>query len=71
MNREKHGMKQVLAVAVLLASPQAMAAPSFDCRKANGKVEALICQDAGLMALDNTLAKVYSKALADMAAEDK
>jgi uncharacterized protein len=38
--------------------------PTYDCAKANGEVEALICNDAGLMALDRTLADAYLAALA-------
>lgn len=38
------------------------AAPAFDCSKASGKVEALICQDDALAALDRKLADVYKTA---------
>jgi uncharacterized protein len=43
---------------------QAPGAPTFDCRKAAGKVELLICTDAALAALDRRLADVYAKAMA-------
>ena len=39
------------------------AAPSFDCSKAEGQVEALICKDADLAALDRKLAAAYDRAL--------
>jgi uncharacterized protein len=37
--------------------------PSFDCAKATGQVEQLVCKDAGLAALDRKLADAYAKAL--------
>ncbi len=47
---------------VALAGP-GLAAPSFDCAKASGTVEELICADADLAALDRVLAVRYSAAL--------
>ena len=44
-----------------LASAQV---PTFDCAKASGAVETLICKDAALSALDQTLADVYKAAAA-------
>jgi uncharacterized protein len=38
--------------------------PAFDCSKASGEVEKLICSDAGLAALDRKLDAVYKAALA-------
>lgn len=38
--------------------------PAFDCAKASGEVEKLICQDAGLAALDHKLDEVYGAAQA-------
>ena len=55
-----------LLFAPLLASA---AAPSFDCTKASGSVETLICKDAGLAALDNELAALYPKAIAALSPE--
>ncbi|MGL5555654.1 MAG: MliC family protein, partial [Aeromonas veronii] len=43
--------------------------PSFDCTKASGSVETLICKDAGLAALDNELAALYPKAIAALSPE--
>lgn len=37
--------------------------PSFDCDKAEAKVETLICQEADLMTLDNHMHYVYQSAL--------
>jgi uncharacterized protein len=39
-------------------------APSFDCTAASGRVEELICKDAGLAALDRSLARVLEQAAA-------
>ena len=57
-----------LALMPLLASA---ATPSFDCAKAHGTTEQLVCQDAGLAALDNELAALYPKALANLSAEQQ
>ena len=53
----------VLAVA-LVAAPLRAQGPAFDCAKADGEVEELICQDEGLAALDRKLDEVYKAALA-------
>lgn len=45
------------------------ATPSFDCAKAHGSAEQLICKDATLAALDNELASLYPKAIANFSAE--
>ncbi|MFM5336261.1 MULTISPECIES: MliC family protein [Aeromonas] len=57
-----------LALFPLLASA---ATPSFDCHKASGAVETLICKDAKLTALDNELADLYHKALAQLSPEQR
>jgi uncharacterized protein len=44
--------------------PAAVGAPSFDCAKAQGDVEQLICRDATLAALDQQLADTYKAAVA-------
>jgi uncharacterized protein len=54
-------------VALVSATPRAGAqakGPAFDCSKAEGEVEQLICQDEGLAALDRKLDEVYKAALA-------
>ena len=48
---------------VSILTPCYAAKPSFDCAKARGEIETLICQDDDLAALDRTLADVYKKAL--------
>jgi uncharacterized protein len=56
------------AVAVLLAAPCGASAqakgPAFDCAKAQGEVEQLVCKDEALAALDRKLDEVYKAALA-------
>jgi uncharacterized protein len=58
-----------LAVLVALVSAPSSAraqakGPAFDCSKAQGEVEQLICKDEGLAALDRKLDEVYKAALA-------
>ena len=57
-----------LALMPLLASA---ATPSFDCTKAHSAAEQLVCQDAGLAALDNELAALYPKAMSQLSAEQQ
>lgn len=45
-------------------------APSFDCAKAEGEVENLICKDPELMNLDNMMSVVYLEALNKASAID-
>jgi uncharacterized protein YecT (DUF1311 family) len=52
-----------LGVAVGAADAQAKG-PAFDCAKATGEVEKVICADQGLAALDRKLDGVYKTALA-------
>jgi uncharacterized protein len=61
-----------LAVLAGTASPVAAqeVSPSFDCRKASGEVEELICSDEGLAALDRELAGVYDAAMNALPAEE-
>jgi uncharacterized protein len=44
------------------AAGQTQTEPTFDCGKASGQIESLICKDAGLAALDQRMADVYSSA---------
>jgi uncharacterized protein len=44
--------------------------PTFDCAKASGQVEQLICKDAALAALDRRMAVIYEKALKSWPAEE-
>jgi uncharacterized protein len=53
-----------LALAIALSSPAAWAAhPSFDCARATHDVEKLICKDAELAGLDQSLAELYATLL--------
>lgn len=57
----------ILAAAFALpasaASPPAARGPSYSCaRIAPGSIEAMVCADAALSALDRTLAEVYARA---------
>jgi uncharacterized protein len=49
---------------VVVAVPAWAQGPAFDCAKAEGEVEELICQDEALAALDRKLDEVYEAALA-------
>ncbi|WP_111873244.1 MliC family protein [Aeromonas bivalvium] len=65
-------MNKILLGTLLFAPLLATAAtPSFDCAKAKGAAETLICQDAGLAALDNELAALYPKAIAAFSPEQQ
>ena len=44
--------------------------PSFDCSKASGSIEEMICKDAELSALDRRLAEVYAAASKIAVGED-
>jgi uncharacterized protein len=52
------------AVALTLSSvhPALAASPSFDCAKASGQAEELVCKDDAPAALDRRMAEVYAKA---------
>lgn len=65
-------MNKIL-LGTLLFSPllAAAATPSFECTKAKGAAEALICKDAGLAALDNELSALYPKAIARFSPEQQ
>lgn len=54
----------VAAVLSLSAAAQAADGPTFNCAKAQGKVEQAICADAGLAARDRALADAYKAAAA-------
>ncbi len=57
--------RSVAALAVLFAMPSAHAAdPSFDCAKAEGAAEKLICKDDTLAGLDRETTRLYRLALA-------
>ena len=52
----------VAATAAGLATVGAYAQPAFDCARASGDVEALICADDNLQALDRELARTWALA---------
>lgn len=65
-------MNKTLLATLLFAPLLATAAtPSFDCAKAKGAAETLICKDAALAALDNELAALYPKAIAAFSPEQQ
>ncbi len=53
----------IWAIASALPSAAASDAPSFDCAKANGAAEKLVCSDAQLAALDRETARLFNLAL--------
>jgi len=63
----KRPSSPVHRLAVLIATlplPALAGGPTFDCAKAQGEVEKLICKDAALAALDRQLGQVYQAATA-------
>jgi uncharacterized protein len=50
-------------LAATLAALAQPAAPSFDCSKASGEIEALICHDAQLAGLDRKMTEVFGTAV--------
>jgi uncharacterized protein YecT (DUF1311 family) len=54
----------VLSCFLALPAASLAAAPTFDCAKAQGEVEQLICRDAALATLDQRLATAYKAATA-------
>ena len=68
MTKTLISVASVFALAALASAPGAARAqakgPAFDCSKAQGEVEQLICKDEGLAALDRKLDEVYKAALA-------
>ena len=69
MKRLKGARLALAASAVLVSAPLRAEGPAFDCTKAAGEVEELICQDEGLAALDRKLDEVY-KAAQEKARDD-
>lgn len=59
-------MRIVALAALLLFVPNAVAAQSFDCKKAQTPVEKMICADAGLSELDEYLARYYAAGRAEL-----
>ena len=64
-------MKRLILPFVLaLSAPAWGAEPSFDCARAEGEVQTLICADETLAALDREIARLYALAQADPALTD-
>lgn len=62
INTQTTGVVGFLAMALSI-SAMAAEKPSFDCGKVQaGSIEDMVCQDAGLIKLDQQLAEVYSQA---------
>jgi len=65
-------MRLLIALLTLLSSPLLWAAsPSFECRDIGNNVEAALCLDDDLAALDRKMANVYDSASRSMAADDQ
>ncbi len=62
--RRKVACLALAAGVALVSAPLRAEGPAFDCAKADGDVEKLICQDDGLASLDRKLDEVYKAALA-------
>lgn len=61
----------MLALAALAPALAAAASPSFDCRQARGSVQALICRDDALAALDRQLVHTFAEARRQAADESR
>ncbi|MEP1596397.1 MAG: lysozyme inhibitor LprI family protein, partial [Halieaceae bacterium] len=55
----------------VFSAPAFAVAPAFDCDKAEGEVELLICSDDDLAVLDQRLSRTYSQASANIPAEER
>src|SRR5688572_7235353 len=53
----------VFVIAATRIQAQAPPRPTFECAKATGEIEALICKDPALIALDRKLADVFGTAV--------
>jgi uncharacterized protein len=53
----------LLATALVAGASPVLAQPSFDCAKADGTVEEMICSDPGLAALDVQMNEVWRQAM--------
>lgn len=60
-------IKGYIPFAVLALGCAAAHAAGFDCRRAQGRVERVICADGGLSRLDDRLGAVYARVLAGAA----
>jgi uncharacterized protein len=53
----------MIVIAVTGIQAQAPPRPTFDCAKATGEIETLICKDPALVALDRKLAELFAAAV--------
>ncbi|WEM41274.1 MliC family protein [Photobacterium sp. DA100] len=60
----------MLGATFMLAANSLASEPAFDCSKAEGEVESLICQDTELAALDQKMQQVFDKAMVQLPAEE-
>ena len=58
-----HRLITFFLAALALCGRASMAQPAYDCAQARGSIEAMICADAELSALDRRMAKDYAAAL--------
>jgi uncharacterized protein len=69
------GLLAFVAAAVPVRAQAQKPGPTFDCSKASGQVEKLICKDPELAALDRKMANIYAAAMkrfpADIAAKER
>lgn len=56
-------------VCLCFAGSAAAQGPTYDCNKANGSIEKMICADPELGTLDRTLAVIYAAALRNVTNE--
>lgn len=71
MNKTRWGKRALIqGAACLMVSSAVATEPAFDCTKAEGAVETLICQDNHLAALDQKMQQVFDKAMAQLPAGD-
>ena len=53
----------IMASVVAATAAQADEGPSFDCARAEGEVETLICGEADIAALDRRLAETWAEVI--------
>ena len=64
-------MHTMVMLSVVMTTPALAAGPTFSCSKVlAGSIEALICQDPALAALDRQLAEVYAAGETPLVAAD-
>ncbi|PSU29073.1 hypothetical protein C9I99_25445 [Photobacterium lutimaris] len=60
----------MLAASCWVATSAVASEPAFDCTKAEGAVETLICKDTYLASQDQKMQQVFDKAMAQLPADD-